>query len=410
MFEVKNRKSKVDLTRQFFAISLCDMFDYNSKIEFEPGRIVEFVCPLETPFPIYFGSDIEDRFGETLARMIQKDPPDRLFLVTDRIIFNLHGERFAGRLHGRFEDVKVCLLPRGERGKTFEALQTLCDHLVEKGVSKRSLLVAFGGGSVGNITGLAAGLIFRGIRFIEIPTTLSHQTDGVLSNKQAVNGKYGKNHFGLYRAPVHAWVDTRYTETETARHKNSGIVEGVKNGLIDQIEFIPHLESNIKPHGDYSRPEIHDLVYRLIVSKMEIIKKDPTEKRYGMILEYGHTFAHAVEWLSDGLLTHGEAVSIGMKIAAELSARLGYIDKQAVGLHYRLMDDLLAMTPDLPENIGPGDLIRTMYTDNKKIGGDVRYVLLEKIGQCQKGDGDYLIRVDKKIVEDVLGRFMEHYG
>jgi 3-dehydroquinate synthetase len=309
-----------------------------------------------------------------------------------------------------FGDVEVHLLPRGEACKTFDGLKTLCDQLVEKGVSKRSLLIAFGGGSVGNITGLAAGLIFRGIRFVEVPTTLSHQTDGILSNKQAVNGKYGKNHFGLYHAPVFAWVDTGYTVTETVKHRNSGIVEGVKNGLIDQTGFIPYLEANIKPDGEYSPLEIHDLAYKLIISKTEILKKDPTEKHYGMILEYGHTFAHAVEWLSGGRLTHGESVSIGMKIAAELSARLGYIDKQAVGLHYRLMDDLLAMTPDLPENIGPGDLIRTMYTDNKKIGGDVRYVLLEKIGQCQKGDGDYLIRVDKKIVEDVLGRFMEHYG
>jgi 3-dehydroquinate synthetase len=281
---------------------------------------------------------------------------------------------------------------------------------VELGVSKRSLLVAVGGGSVGNLTGLAAGLIFRGIRFIEVPTTLSHQTDGVLSNKQAVNGKYGKNHFGLYHAPVLAWVDARYTETETARYKNSGIVEGIKNAIIDQSDFIPYLKANISPHGTYSSRAIHDLVYKLIISKLAILKKDPTEKRYGIILEYGHTFAHAIEWLSDGCLTHGESVSIGMKIAAELSARLGYIDRPTVELHYRLIDDLLGMTPDLPDAIDPGTLIRTMCVDNKKTGRDVRYVLLEKIGQCQAGNGDYLIRVDKEIVQDVLDKFITKKG
>jgi 3-dehydroquinate synthetase len=382
------------------------MFDYRRKIEFEPGSVVKLDCPLETPFPIYFGHDMEDRFCEALARETEADSPDRLFLVMDLFVSDLHGERLAGRLRDRFGDVQVYFLPRGEECKTFEGLRTLCDHLVEKGVSKRSLLVALGGGSVGNITGLAAGLIFRGVRFVEVPTTLSHQTDGILSNKQAVNGKYGKNHFGLYHAPVFAWVDTGYTGTETPRHRNSGIVEGVKNGLIDQPGFIPYLEANIKPDGNYSPREIHDFVYKLIISKLEILKKDPTEKQYGMILEYGHTFAHAVEWLSAGRLTHGESVAVGMKMAAEVSARLGFIDKPAVDLHYHLIDDLLGLTPDLPETIDPGALIRTMYVDNKKTGEDVRYVLLEKIGQCRKGDGDYLIRVDKEIVRDVLEEFI----
>jgi 3-dehydroquinate synthetase len=378
------------------------MPDYNGKTEFEPGNLVGLDCPLETPFPICFGYGIGERFGDTLARATRAEPPDRLFLLMDRFIADLHGKRFAGRLRDMFGDVEVHLLPRGEACKTFDGLKTLCDQLVEKGVSKRSLLIAFGGGSVGNITGLAAGLIFRGIRFVEVPTTLSHQTDGVLSNKQAVNGKYGKNHFGLYHAPVFAWVDTRYTETETAKYRNSGIVEGIKNGLIDQPGLIPYLEASIKPGGTYSPRENHDLIYKLIISKLEILKKDPTEKRYSMILEYGHTFAHAVEWLSGGRLTHGESVSIGMKMAAALSARLGYLDRATVDLHYRLIDGLLGMTPDLPETIDPEALIRTMYVDNKKTGTDVRYVLLEKIGQCHKGDGDYLIRVDKEVVREVL--------
>jgi 3-dehydroquinate synthetase len=185
-------------------------------------------------------------------------------------------------------------------------------------------------------------------------------------------------------------------------------VEGIKNGLIDQTGLIPYLEAGIKPNGVYSPREIHDLIYKLIVSKLEILKKDPTEKHYGMILEYGHTFAHAVEWLSGGRLTHGESVAIGMKMAAELSVRLEYLDRPPADLHYRLIDDLLGMTPDLPESIAPGALIRTMYVDNKKTGGNVRYVLLEKIGQCRKGDGDYLIRVDKEIVRDVLEEFIDN--
>ena len=385
------------------------MFDYNRKIDLDSGKIVRIDNALDAASPIFFGYDIEEQFIEVLERSTQDMPVDRLFLLTDRIIFDLFGERYLSRLNERFPETELYLLPEGEQCKTFEVLQKLCNQLVEKGVSKQSLLIAFGGGSIGNISGLAAGLIFRGIRFIEVPTTLSHQTDGMLSNKQAVNGMFGKNHFGLYHTPVFSWTDTRYPETEPLRFKKSGIVEGIKNGLIDQKEFIRYLEKTIKKDGDYSSQQLTDLCFKLIISKLEILKKDPTEKHYGIILEYGHTFAHAIEWLSKGALAHGEAVSIGMKIAAELSAELGYIDSDALALHYRLIDELLALKPRFPDNLDPQSILKTMGVDNKKTGKHVRYVLLEKIGQCKKGNGDYLISVDRAIVQSVIEAFISKY-
>ena len=204
------------------------MFDYNRKTDFDRGKIVQIDNALDAASPIFFGYDIEEQFIEVLERSTQNMPVDKLFLLTDRILFDLFGETFLSRLGERFPGTERYLLPQGEQCKNFEVLQKLCNHLVKKGVSKQSLLIAFGGGSIGNISGLAAGLIFRGIRFIEVPTTLSHQTDGMLSNKQAVNGKFGKNHFGLYHTPVFSWADTRYPETEPLRFKKSGIVEGIK--------------------------------------------------------------------------------------------------------------------------------------------------------------------------------------
>jgi 3-dehydroquinate synthetase len=385
------------------------MFDYNQIIDFDRGKFIQIDVGLEPTFPIFFGYDIEDHFIDTLEQATHHYPADRVFLLTDPFIFDLYGDTFLNRIKQTFPATDILFLPRGETCKTFDVLQNLCDQLVGKGVSKRSLLIAFGGGSVGNITGLAAGLIFRGIRFIEVPTTITHQTDGMLSNKQAVNGKYGKNNFGLFHAPVFAWADTRYTETEPLRFKRSGIIEGIKNGLIDQKEFIPFLDRSIRRKGDYSSQQLTDLCFKLISSKLEILKKDPTERQYGIILEYGHTFAHAIEWLSKGALTHGEAVSIGMKIAAELSLQLGDIDGDAAGLHYRLIDDVLALRPSLPEHLNPSKIFNTMYVDNKKVGSDVRYVLLKSIGQCKKGDGDYLVHVDKKIVQRVIEDFFNKY-
>lgn len=384
------------------------MFDYNQIIKFDRGKFIQIDVGLEPTFPIFFGYDIEDHLVETLERATRHHPVDRFFLLTDSFIFDLFGDTLLNKIQQTFPATDIYLLPKGEACKTFDVLQHLCDQLVEKGVSKRSLLIAFGGGSVGNITGLAAGLIFRGIRFIEVATTITHQTDGMLSNKQAVNGKYGKNNFGLFHAPIFAWADVRYTETEPLRFKRSGIIEGIKNGLIDQKAFIPFLESAIRRKGDYSSQQLTDLCFKLISSKLEILKKDPTEKHYGMILEYGHTFAHAIEWLSKGALTHGEAVSIGMKIAAELSSKLGYIDGEALALHYRLIDDILGLRPTLPEHLEPANIFKAMYVDNKKIGRDVRYVLLQRIGQCKKEHGDYLVNVDKKIVQSVTEDFFKN--
>ncbi|BBO68922.1 3-dehydroquinate synthase [Desulfosarcina alkanivorans] len=385
------------------------MFDYNPIIEFDRGKFIRIDVGLEPTFPLFFGRDIEDHFIDTLDRATRHRPVDRFFLLTDAFIFDLYGEPFFDKIQQTFPATDIHLLPRGETCKTFDVLQDVCDRLVAKGVSKRSLLIAFGGGSVGNITGLAAGLIFRGIRFVEVPTTITHQTDGMLSNKQAVNGKYGKNNFGIYHAPVFAWTDTRYTETEPLRFKRSGIIEGIKNGLIDQDACLPFLEHAIRKKGDYSSQQLTDLCFKLIRSKLEILKKDPTERRYGIILEYGHTFAHAIEWLAKGALTHGEAVSIGMKIAAELSLKLGYIDGDAVALHYRLIDDVLALRPRLPEHLNPANIFGTMYVDNKKIGSDVRYVLLQRIGQCRKENGDFLVHVDEKIVRRVIEEFFQNY-
>ena len=385
------------------------MFDYNQTAELGRGQFIQLGNMLEPASPIFIGFDIEEQFAKVLSQLTHRTPFDKLFFLTDAFIFDLFGDSLFSKLKKIYPDTKLYLLPRGEMCKTFSVLQKLCDQLIEKGVTKSSVLIAFGGGSIGNITGLAAGLIFRGIRFIEAPTTLSHQTDGILSNKQAVNGKYGKNHFGLFHAPIFSWADTQYPGSESIRFKKSGIVEGIKNALIDQKEFIHYLETSIKGSSDYSSQQLNDISFKLIISKLNILKKDPTEKNYGIILEYGHTFAHAIEWLSEGALTHGEAVSIGMKIAAELSAFLGYIDVRTLEIHYRLIDDVLGLKPKLRQDFEPDAILETMYADNKKMDEEVRFVLLEKIGQCKKGSGDYLISVDKEIVKQVIETFFQNY-
>ncbi|MDJ0555880.1 MAG: hypothetical protein QNJ68_15840 [Microcoleaceae cyanobacterium MO_207.B10] len=268
------------------------------------------------------------------------------------------------------------------------------------------LILAFGGGTVGNIVGFTAGMIYRGIRYIEVPTTMTGQTDSTLSNKQAINSKTGKNHFGFYHAPIFIWVDTQYLKTEPDFSKRSGIIEGIKNGFISDATFLDYLEKVLHPDVNFTEEELYQLSFNIIISKLKILKQDPSEKHYGIILEYGHTFGHGIEWLEKGKFSHGEAVSFGMKIAAELGKELGLISEEDVNRHYYLIEDKLGFNNPFPNTITAEKLMDAMIVDNKKTGKELRFVLLDKVGQCYNPEGDFLVTVDQELVKKVVENFI----
>ncbi len=369
--------------------------------EFVPGKVITLSTELAKPSPFYFGFDIEDEF----VNVLDTYDFDQIFFFTGQRIFELYGKDLYEKIAAKYP-CYLEFLPNGEACKYFSVLEKTCEDLITKGVSKKSLLLAFGGGTIGNIVGLVAGLIYRGIGYIEVPTTMTGQTDSTLSNKQAINGKTGKNHFGIYHSPVFIWSDTKYLKTEPPSSKRSGIIEGIKNGFISDPSFLTYLDTVLNPELDFSDEQLYDLAYQIILSKLEILKKDPSEKDYGIILEYGHTFGHALEWLEKGKMSHGEAVSYGMKVTADLAHELGFISKEDVDLHYYLIEEKLGFNKPLPEYITTAKVMDAMISDNKKKGEDIRFIILEKIGQCYNPEGDYLSAIDLKIVEKVLTPFL----
>ena len=362
--------------------------------------------PLTPAPPYYFGNRILARLGP----LVKQVAPDRVFLVSTPILLGLYEEEIRASLERAGLSVETIAIEDGEGNKTFQTLERLCETLVEKGVSKASLIIGFGGGCLTNIAGLSAALIFRGIHYVEMPTTLMGITDSCLSNKQAVNGIHGKNHFGTYYAPVFLFGDTHFLSTEPLGSKKAAMAEGIKNGLISDPSLVDFFEAALsRPVGELDELDIHELAYRMILSKFKILARDPSEKHYAIILEYGHTFGHAIEFLMHGRIPHGFAVSRGMCIAAELAHRLGHISRSVVDLHYHLFGDLLGLDLSLPQDLEVDQILDAINSDNKKTTGGTKYVLLRQIGECLNPDGDYQVFVDPSIVRSVLIAYKERF-
>jgi len=357
---------------------------------------------LAVPSPLYFGQDIADHFMATLSQHTDHDPVDKVFLIVDDKPYRLN--RTALPPIGDQVECQVMTVPAGEGGKSWPRLTALCEQLVDNGASRRSLLVAFGGGSVGNLVGMAAGILFRGIRFVEIPTSFAHLTDGTLSNKQAINGNTGKNHFGLYHAPEFIWADTGYLLSEPLRSRRAGLAESVKNSLVSDAACCADLWRRLTGlEGGCAEPDIHQLAWSSILGKLEILQTDPTERHAALVLEYGHTFGHAIEWLAGGELLHGECVAAGMKLAARFSHRVGLISADLVALHDELLDRHAGIAPPDLSRLSARQVVAAMHRDNRRTGTRLRLVLLDGLGSCHSDGTDPLYPVfDEDLLLDIV--------
>ncbi|WP_158408452.1 2-deoxy-scyllo-inosose synthase [Desulfosporosinus fructosivorans] len=362
-------------------------------------KMIDFKTHLIPDPTFYFGNRITHELGS----LINRYDYDKVYFVTNELLLKLYGKDILDMFNLNAITHEVVILTDGEDHKNFRNLEYLCETLIEKNISKGSIILGFGGGCLTNIVGLAAGLIFRGIRYIEIPTTLMGITDSTLSNKQAINGKYGKNQFGMYYAPIFIFGDTQYLKTESIAGKKSAIVEGIKNGFISNKRLLEYFETKLEEDiENYSEEKLNELALKIIQSKLKILERDPSEKGYCMTLEYGHTFGHAMEFFTKGGITHGLAVAKGMCIAAELSHHLGYIPKSLLDRHYYLVSEKLGLDVSIPDYISVENIMQAGLADNKKTARGIQYVLLNEIGECLNPDGNFQISVDPEVVRKVL--------
>ena len=327
-------------------------------------------------YPILIGQGLLDRIGEFCAPLHASS----IAIVTNDVLERLHLPTVVQSFTNAGVKPTTIVVPDGESHKTLPSWSGILDQLLASRLDRRSLIVALGGGVIGDLAGFAAASYQRGIPFVQVPTTLLSQVDSSVGGKTGVNHPAGKNMIGAFYQPQLVIIDTTTLDTLPDRELHAGLAEIIKYGLIRDREFFAWLEGNIDRLLARDSQALEHAIETSCRHKAEIVANDETEQGERALLNLGHTFGHAIEaGLGYGQWLHGEAVATGMVMAARLSSRLGWITAAEV----ERISQLLAHC-DLPveaPKLGADRFIELMTHDKKTIGGRIRLVLLKSIGE-----------------------------
>jgi 3-dehydroquinate synthase len=332
----------------------------------------------ERSYPILIDSNFLDNFGQELSQL---NFPKRIAVVSNPTVDNLYGSIIRVSLENSGFITEQFNIPDGESFKSLETLQSIYDFLLENEFDRGCGLVALGGGVVGDIAGFSAATFLRGIPYVQVPTTLLAQVDSSVGGKTAVNHPLGKNLIGAFYQPEMVFIDIDTLNTLERRDLSAGLAEVIKYGVISDSNFFCWLEDNVINLKNRKPESIIYAVRRSCQIKAEIVALDEREGTVRAHLNYGHTFGHAIEKLAGyGQFKHGEAVSIGMIVAAKISARQGFCSQQDV----QRLTDLLSVF-DLPVNpldFSLAEYVVAMQKDKKVKQGVLTMVLNRGIGDC----------------------------
>ena len=331
----------------------------------------------ERRYPILIGNGLlQDERSYPVKR------GERVMIVTNHTVAQFYLDTVTFALKKRGCEVDHVLLPDGEKYKTLESLNLIFTALLQGNHGRDTTIIALGGGVIGDVAGFAASSYQRGVRLIQIPTTLLSQVDSSVGGKTAVNHELGKNMIGAFYQPSMVIIDTHTLGTLPKREVNAGLAEVIKYGAILDYEFFEWLEAHIDELVALNNESLQHCIARCCQIKADVVARDETEKGDRALLNLGHTFGHAIEThLGYGNWLHGEAVSTGMMMAAALSEQLGDISVADVSRLEKLL--ARANLPTLsPDSMQPEDYLPHMMRDKKVLAGKLRLVLLKSLGQA----------------------------
>jgi 3-dehydroquinate synthase len=342
-------------------------------------------------YPIHLGDGLLDRVGEAL-RAVGVPAGNRVAVISNPVVAPLYGARVKASLRSAGFQPFVCTIPDGEHHKTLSTVSVVYDQLLAGGVDRSGTVLSLGGGVTGDIAGFAAATFMRGVRFVQIPTTILAMADASVGGKTGVDLVQGKNLVGAFKQPALVLIDPAVLQTLPVKEIRSGMAEVIKHGVIADPDLFAELESP-SPAGQVSLSASQ--LARALRVKIDIVQQDPFERGRRAALNLGHTVGHALEVLSDFSLRHGEAIGIGMIAAARVAAQLGRADPSLAG---RIATALAGWR--LPVRCPPfsvGEIWAAMAHDKKRRGRSLHWVLPHAIGQVELAND-----VPPRVVRSVL--------
>lgn len=328
-------------------------------------------------YPIHIGPGLL-RQGELVACHL---PQRKAVIISNTVVAPLYLDTLKSALAEQRVVVDTIVLPDGEEHKDWQTLNRIFDALLTRHAERKTTLIALGGGVIGDLVGFAAAVFQRGAPFIQIPTTLLAQVDSSVGGKTAINHPLGKNMIGAFYQPRAVIADTDTLKTLPDREFSAGLAEIIKYGLIGDVVFFDWLETNMDQLIARDPAALTHAIRVSCRNKAAVVAQDEREEGVRALLNFGHTFGHAIEsGLGYGKWLHGEAVAAGMVIAARVSRRMGLIDDSCVERTVRLLER--AGLPVKGPRLGVARYLELMGHDKKVEGGKIRFILLKKIGEA----------------------------
>ena len=322
-----------------------------------------------------------------IARFHKKNYPDcKAIIVTDNNVKKFYLKKLEDKFTFKGIKVNSYSVLNGERSKSFKNLEYLAEKIIKKGINRNDIIYALGGGIVGDLAGFLSSVILRGVKFIQIPTTLLAQVDSSVGGKTAINSKLGKNLIGTFYQPSAVFIDPNTLSTLPKKDLLAGYAEVIKYSLIDDKIFFDWLNKNVKDNLSLTTKKIVRVISTCVKKKAKIVKLDEKEKKSRMLLNFGHTFAHALENELNYKIRHGEAVSVGMLMAMKLSCNLGYAKQEDFNLLETHLKRL--KLPTKLNNLSnkkkwlSKDILDKMQKDKKSYKGNIQFILCRGIGSA----------------------------
>ena len=347
----------------------------------------------EKSYPIYIGENLLSQ-ADYLTKHISGN---QVMIVSNTTVAPLYIDKVKSLL----TDFAVCevILPDGEQYKNLDTVNQIFTSLLENRFDRSSTLIALGGGVVGDMTGYAAACYQRGVNFIQIPTTLLSQVDSSVGGKTGVNHPLGKNMIGAFYQPKAVIIDVDTLDTLPNREFSAGMAEVIKYGLLGNENFLYFIEKNVDSLMNKEKSSVIDAIYQSCKDKANIVAADELEAGKRALLNLGHTFGHAIEnSMGYGNYLHGEAISIGMYMAAVMSEKEGFIDQSQVSRVKSILENCELPTR-LTGKINFSDFSKSMSVDKKVLKGKIRLVLLNPIGEAFVSDDYHKEFLDQTIKE-----------